>query len=93
MNVSSEIVGDQMGALAKAGEGRREHAVTESPQPVRDARPAPAAMPVAMEQDIGPAAAYQRSAAVCTGASHSAVSSSSSAVTVSEQPAMSSEVQ
>ena len=39
------------------------------------------------------ATAYQRSAAVCTGASHRPRSSSSSAVTVSEQPAMSSEVQ
>ena len=35
---------------------------------------------------------YQRSAAVCTGASHSDFSSSSSSVTVSEAPAISSEV-
>ena len=36
---------------------------------------------------------YHRSAAVRTGASHNARSSSSSAVTVIEQPAISSEVQ
>jgi len=35
---------------------------------------------------------YQRSAAVCTGASHKASSSASSTVTVNDAPAISSEV-
>jgi branched-chain amino acid transport system substrate-binding protein len=46
-------------------------------------------------EDVSPAArpeAHHRSAAVCTGSSHSAVSLSSSMVTVIEHPAISSEV-
>ena len=42
--------------------------------------------------DIAPEAVYQCSAAVLTGASHSDINSSSSNVTVSEPPAISSEV-
>lgn len=54
--------------------------------PPRPASPAPVLNAVAVRP-------HHRSAAVCTGASHSLVSSASSAVTVSEQPAISSEVQ
>jgi 4'-phosphopantetheinyl transferase len=62
-----------------------------APQPIaiappRAALPAPVLTVVAVRP-------HHRSAAVCTGASHSVVSSVSSAVTVSEQPAISREVQ
>jgi 4'-phosphopantetheinyl transferase len=52
--------------------------------------PAPAPAPVLSAVAMRP---HHLSAAVCTGASHSFVSSASSAVTVSEQPAISREVQ
>jgi hypothetical protein len=54
--------------------------------PPRPTAPAPVLSAVAVRP-------HHLSAAVCTGASHSFVSSASSAVTVSEQPAISREVQ
>jgi 4'-phosphopantetheinyl transferase len=64
---------------------------TPEPRPIAivPPRPAPPA-PVLNAAALRP---HHLNAAVCTGASHSFVSSASSAVTVSEQPAISSEVQ
>jgi 4'-phosphopantetheinyl transferase len=61
------------------------------PRPITIVPPRPVPLPsIVNTVAVHP---HQRSAAVCTGASHSLVSSASSAVTVSEHPAISSEVQ
>lgn len=71
-------------------EPARPHTLPEpQPIPIVPARPTPL-VPVLNAVAVRP---HHLSAAVCTGASHSLVSSASSAVTVSEQPAISSEVQ
>jgi hypothetical protein len=62
-----------------------------NPQTRRDAF-APEAAEVSYRKKRDRCSGYQRSAAVCTGASHSRLASSSSAVTVSDAPAISSEV-
>ena len=90
--VEREREREQMAAVAETGLGGREHAMPHGPQAIGDAHLAPTAMPVAVDENEG-GGCYQRSAAVCTGASQRPRSSSSRAVTVSEQPAMSREVQ
>ena len=83
-------------ARARASGSRRSQPVFRQFVRLFPSRASPAAGDMAAWQRLGPLqplSIHHRSAAVCTGASHRRVSSASSAVTVSEHPAISSEVQ
>ncbi|HWS63638.1 MAG TPA: hypothetical protein VN325_12855, partial [Steroidobacteraceae bacterium] len=51
VGVETDITAQQMGALSKTRQRRREHAVACFSQQTTNARPAPAAMPRAVDQD------------------------------------------
>jgi 4'-phosphopantetheinyl transferase len=91
--IAAEGTGWRLNLRRNVSRLRVEPAPRRAPEPLPISIVPPRPMPAAPALNAAAVRPHHLSAAVCTGASHSLVSSASSAVTVSEQPAISREVQ